>query len=99
MCVGVLNRDAIRLLIHFFFFSSRRRHTRLQGDWSSDVCSSDLPLRAHILMRSSGMLRTWGYTAEGFECEKITGFRAYSMASRAVRWPTCVQHRDRKSVV
>src|SRR3989454_7720665 len=27
-----------------FFFSSRRRHTRLQGDWSSDVCSSDLPL-------------------------------------------------------
>src|SRR6266850_3360235 len=28
----------------FFFFSSRRRHTRLQGDWSSDVCSSDLKL-------------------------------------------------------
>src|SRR5688500_19934810 len=25
-----------------FFFSSRRRHTSLQGDWSSDVCSSDL---------------------------------------------------------
>src|SRR5256885_3066463 len=25
-----------------YFFSSRRRHTRLQGDWSSDVCSSDL---------------------------------------------------------
>src|SRR5256885_10289806 len=38
-----------RILIRFqrglqeiFFFSSRRRHTRLQGDWSSDVCSSDL---------------------------------------------------------
>src|SRR2546426_4496951 len=31
LCVGLL-----------FFFSSRRRHTRLQGDWSSDVCSSDL---------------------------------------------------------
>src|SRR3989454_6838308 len=30
------------LLQSFFFFSSRRRHTRLQGDWSSDVCSSDL---------------------------------------------------------
>src|SRR5690348_18097635 len=29
-----------------FFFSSRRRHTRWTGDWSSDVCSSDLkPLR------------------------------------------------------
>src|SRR5690348_111901 len=26
----------------FFFFSSRRRHTRWTGDWSSDVCSSDL---------------------------------------------------------
>src|SRR2546426_7692187 len=32
----------ILLLFFFFFFSSRRRHTRLQGDWSSDVCSSDL---------------------------------------------------------
>src|SRR6266446_2994814 len=29
-------------MLVFFFFSSRRRHTRLQGDWSSDVCSSDL---------------------------------------------------------
>src|SRR5204863_563340 len=28
----------------FFFFSSRRRHTRSLRDWSSDVCSSDLPL-------------------------------------------------------
>src|SRR2546430_11831675 len=28
----------------FFFFSSRRRHTRFDCDWSSDVCSSDLGL-------------------------------------------------------
>src|SRR5437899_7496239 len=28
-----------------FFFSSRRRHTRCLSDWSSDVCSSDLPRR------------------------------------------------------
>src|SRR5207245_3648138 len=28
----------------FFFFSSRRRHTRCYRDWSSDVCSSDLSL-------------------------------------------------------
>src|SRR5256885_193705 len=34
-----------------FFFSSRRRHTRLQGDWSSDVCSSDLmTVRENISM-------------------------------------------------
>src|SRR6266487_4275591 len=30
------------MLFLFFFFSSRRRHTRWTGDWSSDVCSSDL---------------------------------------------------------
>src|SRR5256885_13809739 len=30
------------MYVRMFFFSSRRRHTRLQGDWSSDVCSSDL---------------------------------------------------------
>src|SRR2546429_3546758 len=30
------------LLVCFFFFSSRRRHTRCSRDWSSDVCSSDL---------------------------------------------------------
>src|SRR6266571_4540201 len=30
----------------YFFFSSRRRHTRLTCDWSSDVCSSDLPTPA-----------------------------------------------------
>src|SRR5690606_6072225 len=29
-------------LLRFFFFSSRRRHTRFSRDWSSDVCSSDL---------------------------------------------------------
>src|SRR2546422_3644154 len=29
-------------LLSFFFFSSRRRHTRCSRDWSSDVCSSDL---------------------------------------------------------
>src|SRR2546427_13188336 len=29
-------------LVLFFFFSSRRRHTRFDCDWSSDVCSSDL---------------------------------------------------------
>src|SRR5256885_8783304 len=39
--VGVIVRVVLLELV-FFFFSSRRRHTRLQGDWSSDVCSSDL---------------------------------------------------------
>src|SRR5215467_4342810 len=38
----------------FFFFSSRRRHTRLQGDWSSDVCSSDLGRRNDLGILSHG---------------------------------------------
>src|ERR1039457_6867750 len=33
---------SVMCVLFVFFFSSRRRHTRLQGDWSSDVCSSDL---------------------------------------------------------
>src|SRR6266542_7079343 len=33
------------LFIFYFFFSSRRRHTRCYRDWSSDVCSSDLSRR------------------------------------------------------
>src|ERR671912_1228467 len=33
------------VVIPFFFFSSRRRHTRYWRDWSSDVCSSDLMLQ------------------------------------------------------
>src|SRR5256885_12884982 len=52
-------RPADALSCFFFFFSSRRRHTRLQGDWSSDVCSSDLitswvqvMLGQHILPRN-----------------------------------------------
>src|SRR6266853_4362172 len=33
----------------FFFFSSRRRHTRFDCDWSSDVCSSDLVTMRDLL--------------------------------------------------
>src|SRR5258707_842186 len=42
----------IKLL--FFFFSSRRRHTRYWRDWSSDVCSSDLPALRNSVHRSQG---------------------------------------------
>src|SRR5207248_4274930 len=44
--------------LFFFFFSSRRRHTRSYGDWSSDVCSSDLqPLFAEGVRRKYGLER------------------------------------------
>src|SRR5690606_41047922 len=39
--------------LRFFFFSSRRRHTRFSRDWSSDVCSSDLRLRPDELEGAS----------------------------------------------
>src|SRR2546430_3184297 len=37
-----VRRSCTILQLIFFFFSSRRRHTRFDCDWSSDVCSSDL---------------------------------------------------------
>src|SRR5690606_39445310 len=44
----------------YFFFASRRRHTRFSRDWSSDVCSSDLVLRraahAHNLQGAGASL-------------------------------------------
>src|SRR5437762_7888694 len=39
--------DSIEFECLIFFFSSRRRHTRYIGDWSSDVCSSDLVDEVH----------------------------------------------------
>src|SRR5437762_9209123 len=58
----------------FFFFSSRRRHTRYIGDWSSDVCSSDLtpqrrgqPLREVHLINISGANITLCLSHSGHE--------------------------------
>src|SRR5256886_5308052 len=53
--------------VSFFFFSSRRRHTRFDCDWSSDVCSSDLkthklPSIAHMQIRAG---------AVGITCQKL----------------------------
>src|SRR5438477_3781353 len=48
-------------LFYIFFFSSRRRHTRLTCDWSSDVCSSDLPTD-----KEKGIGRPRGYRGGRF---------------------------------
>src|SRR5262249_58554598 len=45
------------VLLVFLFFSSRRRHTRLVSDWSSDVCSSDLACAARATRPAS--TTTW----------------------------------------
>src|SRR3712207_9124949 len=39
----------------FFFFSSRRRHTRYWRDWSSDVCSSDLDTPTAFILSRQGV--------------------------------------------
>src|SRR5690242_4293063 len=45
-----------------FFFSSRRRHTSLTCDWSSDVCSSDLlPVEVTVNGKSAEVLAAVGY--------------------------------------
>src|SRR2546427_8053470 len=52
-----------RFCLCFFFFSSRRRHTRFDCDWSSDVCSSDLiPERMTARLRMSGVRKSFGAT-------------------------------------
>src|SRR3712207_9493202 len=48
----------------FFFFSSRRRHTRYWRDWSSDVCSSDLK-RLIVDFAASGRRREWSGSSGG----------------------------------
>src|SRR2546426_10964468 len=69
--------------IFFFFFSSRRRHTRLQGDWSSDVCSSDLlATKKHTAL--TGHI-TWG--VEDFDL------------SRDGKWLAFVTNEDGVSVL
>src|SRR5437762_6993297 len=47
----------------FFFFSSRRRHTRYIGDWSSDVCSSDLVDPERTLFRPGSVSKLFTWTA------------------------------------
>src|SRR5207248_1566758 len=50
----------------FFFFSSRRRHTRSYGDWSSDVCSSDLQMRSPVWIRLRPVLKRFFHISRVF---------------------------------
>src|SRR4051794_41390931 len=68
-------------MIFYFFFSSRRRHTRWTGDWSSDVCSSDLSLdfdRALVLDERTRLV-AWRVTEflkeSGDRFQKTLGYR------------------------
>src|SRR5206468_10063153 len=54
----------------FFFFSSRRRHTRSDRDWSSDVCSSDLAQFVE-LCRKMGLLAKASVAIDGSKFKAV----------------------------
>src|SRR2546430_4525457 len=84
----------------FFFFSSRRRHTRFDCDWSSDVCSSDLSaeggqVEMRLMTRTDVLCRS-----------KVGGtailFNLKSTSDPSEKWRLSFsrdQQTDRKSVV
>src|SRR5437764_14143970 len=94
--------DFAFLLYFFFFFSSRRRHTRYIGDWSSDVCSSDLvallgdlddhPRLEHArhLVQRVGDLARDGVQEHGRSEERRVGKECRS------RWSTCDEKKKEK---
>src|SRR5437588_7998647 len=68
-------------LDRFFFFSSRRRHTRSLCDWSSDVCSSDLTLNldfdenyCHAPQTVTGFSGTYGVASNGRTTIALGGY-------------------------
>src|SRR5207248_5630281 len=63
---------ALRLL---FLFSSRRRHTTSYGDWSSDVCSSDLCVVAWIAWKSNSLDSAHRSTTSVLPCTNATPSR------------------------
>src|SRR5690349_21913648 len=89
----------IRLIL-FFFFSSRRRHTRSLRDWSSDVCSSDLPITAKSAGRATLVAQL---TGPGVDVDQTYGLEVLPanpmVTRRIVKEIAPNGGADRKSVV
>src|SRR2546430_11264886 len=64
-----------------FFFSSRRRHTRFDCDWSSDVCSSDLEERRRVEAQERAVRLEARVARLTTELEAAAGHRAIGMRS------------------
>src|SRR5256886_278602 len=84
------------ILVILYFVSSRRRHTRLDCDWSSDVCSSDLRGRAQpspgpALAPLPGLTNPWRplkiLTAEQVERILVAAFQVLEEAGLEIRSP------------
>src|SRR5207248_3544915 len=89
-------------------FSSRGRHTRSYGDWSSDVCSSDLERRQAAATPRSPARSCWNSAATCWRPWRRRGLPSFSTvrlfippAAGRCSTPACCAHRrkrDRKSV-
>src|SRR5205085_5753521 len=76
--------------ILFFFFSSRRRHTRFDCDWSSDVCSSDLRQPARPPRQARARRRRLAATAAA----ALAPAAAPAAITRASSWETTAAARS-----
>ena len=88
-----------------FFFSSRRRHTRYIGDWSSDVCSSDLGKFATAVQAPAALSFVWAFVG-GLVEVLVEAYFAQAkngcyLTARFLQYlqPTDERLKDRKSVV
>src|SRR2546422_3343950 len=69
----------------FFFFSSRRRHTRCSRDWSSDVCSSDLISVTERLHEATALILLGSLVASGrITLRRIDGWRRIAALRRTL---------------
>src|SRR2546430_13275592 len=87
VCVGPRVPAALVGASVCFFFSSRRRHTRFDCDWSSDVCSSDLlPSTSHVRPRLTVRI-TPPSLATIIECGCVPGSQTTEFSGRSGRLP------------
>src|ERR1035438_7224520 len=71
----------------FFFFSSRRRHTRCLSDWSSDVCSSDLYISERLEDRIAAKLGYPETDPHGHIIPEKDGIVAEREETTLSKWP------------
>src|SRR5699024_12179056 len=71
----VISHNSFVFYFTYFFFSSRRRHTRSKRDWSSDVCSSDLLWRRLEQGRQFSKDSEVSRSRSGFRRRRRTGRR------------------------
>src|SRR2546430_16392456 len=70
----------------FFFFSSRRRHTRFDCDWSSDVCSfRSLHMTMHSLTKSAIFFGV-GYVSQLEGTQRIADIRGLTQSEPLLGW-------------